>query len=102
MPSTSAGLDGVVLEGLGRTWLLAWNNSTVGRTPLTLATSGTEGERWEHLLDLETDPNGNFAYPFLLESKVKGENGETIVHVCYSFSNQTVETIAYARVEFSE
>ena len=102
LTSTSAGLDGVVLETMkDGSWLIAWNNSTVGRTPLTLATSDDEGESWQHLIDLETDPNGSFAYPYLLESKwQRGERGETVVHLCYSFSNATVETMAYARIEF--
>jgi len=45
--------------------LMAWNNNGSGndkRTPLTLAVSKDEGKTWEHVRDIEGDPNGNYCY----------------------------------------
>ena len=49
--------------------LLVWNNNdgsnpqTAGkRTPLTVAVSKDEGKSWEHIRNIETDPNGWFCY----------------------------------------
>ena len=49
--------------------LLVWNNNdgsnaqTSGkRTPLTVAISKNEGETWEHMTNLESDPAGWYCY----------------------------------------
>ncbi|HBC30985.1 MAG TPA: sialidase [Clostridiales bacterium] len=44
--------------------LLAWNNngSNQSRTPLTLAVSKDEGQTWELVTDIETDPDGSYCY----------------------------------------
>lgn len=49
--------------------LLIWNNNTQTtgprptlRTPLSLATSGDNGQTWSEPLDLETDPHGWYCY----------------------------------------
>ena len=102
LPSTSAGFDGVVmvddddLDDGKPWWLIAWNNSTEGRTPLTLATSSDEGSTWEPLVNVE-DGQGSFAYPFLLQSR----RTTSTTHLCYSFDNGTMATMAYARLNFT-
>ena len=50
---------------------VAWDNSTDGRSPLTLATSDDEGGAWDHLINLE-EGEGGYAYPFLLPSRFSG------------------------------
>eukprot|EP00899_Mesostigma_viride_P014339 jgi/Mesvir1/22906/Mv19425-RA.1 len=49
------------------TLLLAYNNSTYERTPLTLAESTDEGKTWHPLSVLEDDPDMWFAYPTMEE-----------------------------------
>ncbi len=50
--------------------LLVWNNNKIKeegwhggkRTPLTIAVSRDEGKTWEHIKDIETDPEGWYCY----------------------------------------
>ena len=50
--------------------LLVWNNNSVrdkswhggNRTPLTIAVSKDEGKTWQHVKNIETDPDGWFCY----------------------------------------
>lgn len=44
--------------------LMVWNNNGQDerRTPLTVAVSGDDGQSWEHVQDLFTDPIGHFCY----------------------------------------
>ncbi|MFN7925545.1 MAG: sialidase family protein [Bryobacteraceae bacterium] len=42
--------------------LLVWNNSASVRTPLTAAISKDEGKTWQHIKNLESDPNHTYAY----------------------------------------
>lgn len=53
--------------------LLVWNNNADEskdhqrrRTPLTVAISRDEGETWENVKDLETDPARTYSYPSIL------------------------------------
>jgi BNR repeat-like domain len=76
--------------------LLAFNNSTRLRTPLTLAHSVDNGLSWEHIVDLETGP-GQFAYPFVLQSK----HDPNTAHVCYTYKPASgPHTIAYASIRW--
>ncbi len=50
-------------------WLLVWNNNDGSipeingkRTPLTTAISKDEGKTWEHIKNLNTDPDGWYCY----------------------------------------
>lgn len=50
-------------------WLMVWNHNdgslpeTKGeRTPLTVAVSRDEGKSWDHVANLETDPDGWYCY----------------------------------------
>jgi len=49
--------------------LVVWNNNDGSnpqikgkRTPLTVAVSKNEGKNWQHITDIETDPNGWYCY----------------------------------------
>ena len=134
LPTTSAGFDGVVIKNRlknrlknrhgdsgngdsGRAnngneaattdavWLVAWDNSTVNRNPLALATSDDEGGSWQPLGVVEDAAGGSFAYPFLLQSNVDAaataESTTDRVHLCYSYAFNGTSTIAYARLEVS-
>jgi hypothetical protein len=44
--------------------LILWNNTQrPRRVPLTAAISRNEGETWENLKDVESDPTYQYAYP---------------------------------------
>jgi hypothetical protein len=131
LPTTSAGFDGLVIKnrngGVGNgfsgngdsgranngneaattdaVWLVAWDNSTVNRNPLALATSDDEGGSWQPLGVVEDAAGGSFAYPFLLQSNVDAaataESTTNRVHLCYSYAFNGTSTIAYARLEVS-
>lgn len=56
--------------------VLIWNNTYQPgaghggkRTPLTAAVSSDEGATWEHIQNLESDPNRTFSYPSLTFSR---------------------------------
>jgi len=76
--------------------LLAFNNNTQGRTPLTLGQSLDDGTTWTHIIDLETDPTGTFAYPYLIRDRSDARTA----HLCYSYTSLGVETLAYMKLEF--
>jgi predicted neuraminidase len=95
VPNPGAGVDGIAMRGgpnLGL--LLAFNNSTQTRTPLSLAYSPDQGSSWVGLGDIETNPNGSFAYPFVLQSTVDPNT----VHLCYTYNVGSFNTIAYAKL----
>ena len=94
--SSSAGFDGTDMKKTELGWILVYNNNSHVRTPLTLAQSHNEGRTWEHVLNLESDPTGEFAYPFVLQSQID----PSMLHVCYTFHNTTVHTMAYAQIHF--
>lgn len=59
------------IEKIPRTndWLMVWNNNDGSnpdiknkRTPLTAAISKDEGETWEHIKNIEEDPDGWYCY----------------------------------------
>jgi sialidase-1 len=57
--------------------LMVWNNNNVRdtawhrgvRTPLTIAVSKDEGQTWEHIKNIETDPDGWYCYMAIHFSK---------------------------------
>ncbi len=48
-----------------------------------------------HIVNVESG-EGSFAYPFVLQRKTDPNR----VHLCYSFENATLQTTAYAELEF--
>lgn len=64
LPNPNSGIDIVRLHD-GR-FVLIYNDSTTGRTPLTLAVS-TDGEHFRNFRTVESGP-GEFSYPAIIES----------------------------------
>lgn len=67
----NSGIDAVRLRD-GRL-VIAYNNTSSGRTPLNLAVSAT-GDKWVNFRDLETAP-GEYSYPALIQAR----NGDLLV-----------------------
>jgi predicted neuraminidase len=68
--------------------LLAFNDSTSGRTPLNLALSADDGDSWRRGRALEDEAGGSFSYPSLLQAS------EDTVHVAYSYNRDTIMHVA--------
>jgi len=85
LPNPNSGID-VVRLSTGPI-IIAYNDSTVHRTPLSLAASFDEGETWAKLLDLETE-EGEFSYPSLIQSM----DGD--LHIAYTWRRKTINHVS--------
>ena len=66
--------------------LLAFNDDTSGRSPLSLASSDEHAEKWAKLADLEYTNGMSFAYPTVVRNSTSGE-----VLVSYSYNYKGVK-----------
>jgi len=73
-----------------RNLAIVFNDSTVDRTPLSIARSTDEGRTWETPLHLESNP-GEYSYPCIIQSS----DGQ--IHVSYTFRRYSIK-----HVEFNE
>ncbi|MEW6203087.1 MAG: sialidase family protein [bacterium] len=64
--------------------VLAFNDSQVARTPLTVALSLDEGKTWSHKRNLE-DAYGEFSYPSIIQT----EDG--LIHVTYTYKRTHIK-----------
>jgi len=76
LPNNNSGIDAVRL-GDGRI-AMVFNNTTEGRTPLSLAVSSDSGKTWKVFKDLETQP-GEYSYPAMVVAK----NGDLLITYTY-------------------
>jgi predicted neuraminidase len=83
LPNPSAGIDAVRLAD-GR-FLLAYNPTAGGRSPLALAVS-RDGRSWQRAVTLEDD-DGEYSYPALIQ----GRDGR--VHVSYTWRRQRIQHV---------
>jgi predicted neuraminidase len=92
-----SGIGGTTMEQRGDVgFLLAYNNDTTQRTPLTLAHSADDGASWQHITNLETAA-GQFSYPFVVQDRFNPNEA----HVCYTYKpTGGVHTMAIAKVTF--
>ena len=56
------------------------------RTPLSIAVSGDEGNTWERVLDLETDP-GEFSYPAVIQDELG------TIHIVYTCHRTNIKHV---------
>lgn len=77
IPNPGSGLDAVRLKN-GH-WLLVCNDTTEGRSRLTVYLSTDEGRSWPHSRALENHEQGSFHYPAMIQ----GKDGR--IHVVYSY-----------------
>ena len=69
-------------------WILAWNDSETGRSPLTVAISNDEGETWPIRRNVETG-SGEFSYPSLTQDSTG------VIHLTYTYLRETIKHIAF-------
>ena len=81
LPNPSSGTDAVTLKD-GR-HLLIYNHTAKGRSPLNLAIS-PDGNTWQAVLDLETDP-GEYSYPAIIQTS------DGLVHITYTWKRQRIK-----------
>lgn len=70
--------------------VLAFNDSADKRTPLSIAFSPDETERWTVIRDLEVG-EGEFSYPCLLATP------DGLVHCVYTYRRQTIRHVVFDR-----
>jgi predicted neuraminidase len=83
LPNPDSGLDAIQLRD-GRL-LLAFNDSASGRENLRLALSADQGQSWTRVATVEEEPGGDFAYPFLMQSRA----GD--VHLVYAWQRKAIK-----------
>ncbi len=83
LPNPNSGTDALTLSD-GRQ-LLVYNNTTKGRSPLSVAVS-SDGETWKNVLVLENRP-GEFSYPAVIQAS----DGQ--VHITYTYLRKTIKHI---------
>lgn len=85
-PRTGGAVPGV--KAVATRLILAYNPSETRRAPLHLATSDDGGDTWTDVAVVESDPEGNFAYPTPIAIREKG--GSVEVKVGYSVWGQGI------------
>jgi predicted neuraminidase len=83
LPNPNSGLDAVALSD-GR-YLIVYNHTTQGRTPLNVAISQS-GLAWTPTLVLEQQP-GEFSYPAVIQTR------DGLVHVTYTWKRQNIKHV---------
>jgi predicted neuraminidase len=86
-----SGLDAVRLQS-GR-WALICNDTTSGRSKLTLMLSDDEGKSWKWSRSLEDHASGQYHYPVIIQ----GRDGK--LHVVYSYFVEAGKTMKYVRLD---
>jgi predicted neuraminidase len=84
LPNPDAAVD--LLKLKSGNVVLAFNNSTVERCPLTLALSNDDGKTWVNFRDLETE-GGAYSYPSLTEAQ------DGAIHVTYTYQRKTIKHV---------
>ncbi len=80
LPNNNSGIDAVRL--LDGRYLLAYNDTTKERTPLSIAVSD-DAEHWTKIMNVEKGP-GEFSYPAIIQS----EDG--LVHLTYTWKRISI------------
>lgn len=83
LPNPNAGIDVVQLKD-GR-YVLIYNNTTRGRSPLNLAVSH-DGDHWNMFQALETEP-GEFSYPAMVQAS------DGSLHITYTWQRRKIKYV---------
>ena len=67
-------------------FVLVFNDSSRGRTPLSIVRSLDEGKTWETPLKLESNP-GEYSYPCIIQS------ADGKIHVTYTFRRYAIKHV---------
>jgi predicted neuraminidase len=85
IPNPNSGADVVHLSS--GALLLAFNNSQVDRTPLSLGLSLDDGRTWRYVRNLESEP-GQYAAPAVIQAS------DGTIHVVYSWNREAIKHVA--------
>jgi len=85
LPNPNAGIDVVRLRD-GR-FVLIYNHTAKGRTPLNLAVS-PDGDKWEMFHALESQP-GEYSYPAMIQ----GSDGD--LHITYTWQRKKIRYVRW-------
>ena len=91
VPNPGSGLDAVRLHN-GR-WVLICNDTTSGRSRLTLLLSEDEGKTWKWSRSLEDHASGQYHYPVIIQGR------DETLHVVYSYFVEAGKTMKYVRLD---
>jgi predicted neuraminidase len=86
-----SGLDAVRLRN-GH-WVLICNDTTSGRSKLTLLLSDDEGKSWKWSRSLEDHASGQYHYPVIIQGH------DEKLHVVYSYFVEAGKTMKYVRLD---
>ncbi len=86
LPNPNSGIDAVTLKD-GR-FLLVYNHTTKGRSPLNVAESAN-GSDWQATLVLESAP-GEYSYPAVIQAR------DGRVHITYTWERRRVKHVVLA------
>ena len=84
LPNASVGTDAVTLRD-GR-FLLVYNHTASGRSPLNVAVS-TDGRQWMAGLVLENEPGREFSYPAVIQTR------DGLVHITYTWRRERIRHV---------
>lgn len=87
-PNPNSAIDLLRLKSGGL--VLVFNDSVDKRTPLSIAYSPSDDERWTVIRDLEVG-DGEFSYPCLLETS------DCQIHCVYTYRRQTIRHAVFSR-----
>ncbi|MCI0378366.1 MAG: exo-alpha-sialidase [Gemmataceae bacterium] len=90
LPNPGSGLDAVRLQN--GNWLLAYNDTTVGRASLAISLSDDEGKTWKWTRHLERHATGSYHYPAVIQGK------DGTIHVVYSYFVQGGKSMKHAAI----
>jgi predicted neuraminidase len=84
LPNPNSGIDATTLQD-GR-FLLVYNNSSTGRSPLNVAIS-SDGVTWRRVLTLEDTPGKQYAYPAVIQTS------DGLVHITYTWKRERIKHV---------
>jgi predicted neuraminidase len=85
LPNPNSGIDAVKLRD-GRA-LLVFNDTTLGRNPLSVAVSSDRGIQWFKALELENEAGKEFSYPAVIQHK------DGMVHITYTWMRERIKHV---------
>ena len=84
LPNPNAGIDAVALRD-GR-FLLVYNHTANGRSPLNVAVSG-DGRTWQAGLVVEDEAGSEFSYPAVIQA------ADGLVHITYTWKRRRIKHV---------